>query len=147
VYKVRFVVVNGNFSLIGEYTSTVKNRQKLASVHRCVWWGGGGGGLKFLSWSQKHYECMVWQNFSSYISLSTECNDHPTTLPANVLFCKWTSLHSTDTALRHRRTSTFKNSQTAGMDRCTINLHDFLEQFLFNCFSIKTIPFWPPWNV
>jgi hypothetical protein len=39
---VRGAVVGGIFSPIGEYSSTVKNQQKLASVHRRV-------GLKGLS--------------------------------------------------------------------------------------------------
>jgi hypothetical protein len=36
VYRVRAGMVGGNFSPIGEYSSTVKNRQKWASVHRRV---------------------------------------------------------------------------------------------------------------
>jgi hypothetical protein len=36
VYRVRGAMVGGNFSPIGEYSSTVKNRQKWASAHRRV---------------------------------------------------------------------------------------------------------------
>ncbi len=36
VYRMRGAMVGRNFSPIGEYSSTVKNRQKWASVHRCV---------------------------------------------------------------------------------------------------------------
>ncbi len=36
MYRVRSGMVGGNFSPIGEYSSTVKNRQKRASVHRRV---------------------------------------------------------------------------------------------------------------
>jgi hypothetical protein len=36
VYRLHCAVVGVNFSPIGEYTSTVKNRQKWASVHRRV---------------------------------------------------------------------------------------------------------------
>ncbi len=45
VYRVRGVMVGGNFSPIWEYSSTVKNRQKWASVHRRV----GLKGLKLSS--------------------------------------------------------------------------------------------------
>ncbi len=36
VYRVHSEVVDGNFSPIGEYSSTFKNWQKSASVHHCV---------------------------------------------------------------------------------------------------------------
>ncbi len=57
VYRVRGAVVGGNFSPIGEYLSTVKNRQKWASVHRRV-------GLKGLSLFAKSfiYIAVVVQN-------------------------------------------------------------------------------------
>jgi hypothetical protein len=65
VYRVRGAMVGGNFSPIGEYSSTVKNQQKWASVHRRVGLKGlnipvKGGKDMFILWI---IQLMIIQNY------------------------------------------------------------------------------------